>query len=286
MNRVLAAKKKIIQVNHLHEAGVEKLSLYPLIKSLPSFVAMSEKLAKEAHDSASAALLSAALAQAEKDFKKKFAVHMPKKKKQAVHVAEEAEPTPVAAPVEEEEETDEDVDDSSDSKTSFRFYVGQVCKETVKRDPRYKAVRVSTAIRGYLSNLLVEFIQRLSSLVHLTATNMKNKTINDVAILRTVEALLIDGHSTHEVIEYKDAMVLDPAVLKAESAKREEEKKAGREYKVDLEKVPKVPGVVAVRTVTYPTSGYALLASKVEEKLKLYETLGEKEKAALVTESA
>jgi histone H3/H4 len=212
---------------------------------------------------------------------------MPKKKKQlaeALPVAEAA--APVTAPAEEEEETEDDVDDSSDSKTSFRFYVGQVCKETVKRDPRYKAVRVSTAIRGYLSNLLVEFIQRLSSLVHLTATNMKNKTINDVAILRTVEALLIDGHATHEVIEYKDAMVLDPAVLKAESAKREEEKKAGREYKVDLDKVPKVPGVVAVRTVSYPTSGYSLLASKVEEKLKLYETLGEKEKAALVNESA
>lgn len=272
MNRVLANKKKIIQVGHLHEAGVEKLSLYPLFKTLPSFVATADKLAKDFQTESRANELSAKLAQAEKDFKKKYDIHLPRGKKVVEAPAVDAEVV--------EAEVVEDAEDTSDSKTSFRFYVGQVCKEIVKRDARYKAVRVSTEIRGYLSDLLVELIQRLSTLVQLTATCMKNKTINDVAILRTVEGLLIDGHQSVETLEFKDALIHDPVVLKAEAAKKEEEKAAGREYKIDLEKVPKVAGMVAVRTVTYPTSGFAALSAKVTEKLQLYADLSDKEKAA------
>lgn len=291
MNNVLAAKKKIIQVPHLHESGVEKLSLYPLIKSLPSFVATAEKLSKKAQSEASAAALAAALAQAERDFKKKYGVHTPKKKKADVapvaDVAQAAVPVPVASPAEPEAEAElepAEEDDEADSKTSFKFYVGQVCKEVQKKDPRYKAVRVSTEIRGYLSDLLIEFIQRVAPLVHLTATCMKNKTINDVAVLRTVESLLIDGHAPQETVEFRDEMVPDPAVLKVETTKRDEEKKAGRDYKIELEKVPKVQGLVAARTVSYGSSGYAALASTVAEKLKLYAALSEKDKAVAAGE--
>lgn len=282
MNCVLKAKKKIIQINHLHEAGVEKLPLYPLIKSLPSFVAMAESLSSKAQEETNAATLTAALAQAEKDFKKKYSVHAPKKKKAVDEVAVDASAVKPVSPAKVEEAED---DDSADSKTSFRFYVGMVCKEVIKRDVNYESVRVSTEIRGYLSDLLIEFIQRISSLVQLTAACMKNKTINDVAILRTVEALLIDGHAPHETVEFKEALVHDPVVLKAETAKREEEKKAGREYKIDLEKIPKIQGLVAVRAISYPTSGFAALAAKVQEKLALHEELVKKGKVEPETDA-
>ncbi|SIP86090.1 Hypothetical protein PACV_377 [Pacmanvirus A23] len=281
MKRVLLAKKKIIHVSHLHEAGVEQLSLYPLFKSLPSFLATATKLQKEKTDLTYEQTMSAVLTQAEREFKKKYAVHTPKKKKTAEAVAEVvAQPEPVtpaepAVEAEAEVEAVED-DESSESKTSFRFYVGQVCKEMIKRDPNFKSVRISTEIRAYLSDLLVEFIQRLSSLVHLTATCMKNKTVNDVAIMRTVESLLIDGHQPHEVVEFKDDLVDDPVAYKAELEKRAAEKKADREYKIDMSKVPKVPGLVAVRTITYPTSGFSALSDKVQEKLALHKALAKK----------
>ena len=287
MNRVLAAKKKIIQIEHLHAEGIEKISLYPLLESLPTFVATAERLSKTLLDETTSQNLATALAQAERDFKKKFNVHTPKKKRD-VEVAgaapEAAAPeaaAPAAAPPAEPEEDDDD-DDSSDSKTSFRFYVGLVCKDMIKNDPRYKSVRVSTEIRGYLSDLLIELIQRLSHLILLTANNMKNKTINGSAILRTVEALLIDGHDAVETVELKDGLVLDPEVLKAEHAKKEAGKKAVPpvDYKIDLSKVPKVPGRFAVRAVKYPTSGFAALDEKVKAKLELYQHLLDEKEAA------
>lgn len=283
MNRVLAAKKKIIQISHLHESGVESLSLYPLIKSLPSFTATASKLANELRLEGAKSTLAAALAQAEKEFKKKYNVHVPKKRKDVPNAVETPAAEPVAEPAAEEaHDAENDEEDAADSKTSFKFYVHQVCKELVKKDAKYKAVRVSTEIRGYLSDLLIEFIQRISPLVLLTANSMKNKTVNDVAILRTVESLLIDGHSAVETVELQPAKIPDPAVVKAELAKRDEEKKAGREYKINLEAVPKVDGFVAHRSIAFMNSGYSALAVKVNEKLAIYNALPQKEKAAVV----
>jgi len=266
MDRVLLVKKKIIQVSHLHEAGVEKLSLFPLVKTLPTFVAMSAQLAKVSADAADAVFLKSTLDQAEKDFKKKYDVKSQKKKK-----TEEA----VVESVADAEESEEDL---SDSKTSFKFCVHKICKDLVKKDAQYKSVRVSTEIRAYLSSLLIELIHRLSGLVLLTTNSMKNKTVSDVAILRTVESLLVDGHSAQETIEYKEAEMPNPESLKAEVAKTEAEKAAGRSYKFDASKLPTVKGLVAVRTVQYPTSGFAALGNTVLEKLALYKQSGVPEK--------
>lgn len=273
MNSVLAAKKKIIQIEHIHTPGIEKLSLYPLIKNLPTFVATSEKLTRDATETASREALAVALAQAEREFKKKYNVHLSKKKVEAVAPAAPAPApdVPAPAPVEENAvpELDEE-DDSADSKTSFRFYVAQVCKKLIKNNPTYKSVRVSTEIRAYLSDLLVELIRHLSPLIQLTASNMRNKTINDVAILRTVESKLIDGHAAVDTVELRDELVTDPVALKAEFAKRDEAKKNGTSYTVDLEKLPKIQGRVAYRSVSFPTSGFADLEKIVKDKVALF----------------
>ncbi len=270
MDRVLAAKKKIIQVVHLHEPGIEALSLYPLIAPLPTFKATADKLAKTAQEEKMASTLAAALAKAEKDFKKKYEVKTPKKKEVAPPVAS-ADPEPVE---------NDDVE-CQDCKTSFRFYVQQVCNELRNRDAKYKYVRISTDIRAYLSDLLIEFIQRISPLISLTANSMKNKTVNDVAIMRTIEKLLIDGHTPVEKVNMTPAQIPDPAVVKAEVAKRDEEKKAGREYKIEVDKIPKVSGFIAYRNVSFPTSGYDVLAARVAEKIAVYNNLPQKEKAAV-----
>lgn len=280
-------KKKIIQTEHLHKDGIESLPLYPLICSLPSFQKTRAALAQSARDAAVAAATQAAaedkasaLAKAEREWKKKYHVTTPKVVKTAPAAAaapaaeDAAAPTPAAeeaavVPVPKEKKVK-----AAEDKTSFRFYVGQVCKEMVKRHPEYEKVRISTEIRDYLSNLLVELIQRLAPLVYLTAQNMKIKTINESAVFSTLETILIDGHAAVETIVLKEAQINDTSAHKAELAKREEAKKAGTPYTATpLDKLPKITGLVAERTITYPTSGYAALHKRVLEKFALYKTV-------------
>ncbi len=290
MVHVLASKKKMMTVKHLHESGVEKLSLYPLIKSLPSFQANELRFAKALAEEKAAAVLSAALIQAKKDFKKEHAIHVPRKKADAgkaevpkvavggkedvpkvdavkEEVAKEApkEETPKA----ESEDEVEEHEDPSDAKTSFKFYIQALCKEMQRKDVGFKTIRISSEIKSYLSNLVVEFIQRLAPLVSLTAHSMKNKTINGASILRTVESLLIDGHSAVETVELVECEVQDPAAVKAEHLKAAEEKKAGREYKPNLVGLPLIKGFSVNREVSYPNSGFAALNRTVQQKLKL-----------------
>ena len=143
--------------------------------------------------------------------------------------------------------------DGGDRKITFRHYVGVVVKTLRQEDPNYDGFNISTSIRQYLSNLLVEFIQRISSLVYLTSTCMKNKTISDVVILRTVEAILIDGHVAHEEITFEN---------KLKPKKKSED--------VDEHEL------VAVRKFKYPTSGFHELEETVKEKLEIYKAIKNK----------
>ena len=273
MDACLESGMKFIKKCYFHSKNIESLSLATLFAKLPSFVATQNAIKTAAHDAAVKAHDAALLAQAEKDFKKKYNVVQPKK-------APEAAPEPAAVaevPAESPEVPAEVVesDEESESKTTFRFYVHGVCKELSKSEPKFKSVRVSTEIRNYFSDLVVEFIKRLAPLIHETAMSMKNKTVSDLAVLKTVENILIDGHASVETIELKTGQSTCPVALKAELAKQAEEKAAGREYKINHATLPKVDGFVACRTITYPTSGYADLAERVAEKLALYRKYGE-----------
>ncbi len=309
--------------------GIETLPLYPLIKGLASFINNIECFAKADRDEEAKKFLKDIMMKAEKDFKKKYEVRVQKRKTAVngttttaatngatdvtVDAATELIDTivngvvdqPAEAPVaeaHEPEHEDHEEDDGSDTKTSFKYYVLQICRDIAKSDPQYSEIRTSPLFREYISDLLIEFIQRICPLIFLTAHSMKNKTINDVAILRTIEGILIDCHAPHETIELKN--VPDPKILKVEERKIKElvdaaiaaEKKKGGVVevdkkkindqiraqpanKIDLDKIPKV--LVCERIVTYPTSGYAALEGKIKQKMKAYDALSEKEKLAV-----
>lgn len=271
MEKALNDKKKIIQVEHLHEEGVDTLSLYPLFSQLPLFKSTGAKLALRDENKKMAQRDAALLAAAEKEWKLKYGVQAPKKKKHVEDAKEEAA-EPVEEPAADVHVSTDEEEEDDDSKTSFRFYIQRVCVDLKSRNDKYKVIRISTEIRSYLSTLVVELIQRLSNLVFLTADSMKNKTITDSVIMRTVEYLLIDGHKQEETIELVPGQVKDPESIKKEIAKRKEAHANGVEYDgTPLSKIPTVEGLEAVRKVSYPTSGYAALAAAVEEKCKLLE---------------
>ena len=250
MDAAIKDKKVTIQVDHLHSAGVELLPLYPLFSPLAKFKSTAAKHAKVAEDASKAALVESTVAATEKAFREKYASYLPKEQKVA-----KAKPT---KPVEAAE-----TDDAADNKVSFKFYVVHAC-EKLKASAKYagKNIKISNDIKTYLSDLAIEFIGRVASLVVLTVNSMKNTTVNDGAILRTIEALLIDGHKSVETIAFHTEDIKDPAFIKAEAEKR----KKDPNYKVNTE-VPLVKGLIATKTTVYPTSYYDTLAASVAEKL-------------------
>jgi hypothetical protein len=283
MVKVLAVEKKIVQIEHMHKEGIETLSLFPLIKTLPSFTATAKKLADEEQSTKLEKLIAKECEKAVKEFKQKNkdALAAAKKKKAAAAQQAPAAPQPVAQPapqpaaaqpvaeVAADTESDDETEDP-EGKVSFKFYVQSVCKRVIKSNEKYKSVRISTDIRNYLSDLLIELIHRLAPLILHTTELMKIKTVNGAAILGAVKGLLIDGHSPVETITFTEEKVPDTNAQRAEAARKEEAKKSGQEYKA--EPIPLVDGFVAKRSVAYSTSGYADLVDEVEKKITIFRT--------------
>ena len=253
MDAAIAEKKVTIQVAHLHSAGVEKLPLYPLFKSLPKFASTAAKFAKEASDAHMAAVVENAVAAAEKALRAQYASFLPKEQK--VAKVKQAKPEIVT-----------ETEDTTDNKVSFKFYVVHA-SDKLKASEKYagKNIKISNDIKTYLSDLVIEFLERVSNLAMLTVASMKNSTVNDSAIMRTIEQLLIDGHKSVDAIAFSIEDIKDPAFIKAEADKR----KQNPAYKVNTE-VPLVKGLIADKTTTYPTSYYSVLAASVADKLAEY----------------
>lgn len=276
----LASKKRIIRLENVFDAGHELLSLYPLIHSLPSYqkhrVVLREKHAAEV----AAESLKTALATAEKEFRKKYNVILPKKVKGDV-VAAAAAVVPAVAPAVEVVAEVTQVAEDTQRDNDFTFYITQSCNVVKSRVPEYVDTRIASAVREYLSDIVIELIQRLASLVLVTAKNMKIKTITEVALFATLSSLFIDGHKPVETIELTEATVADPAAVKAEAQKSADAKVAGTAYTpVPTADLPKVTGYVATRHISYPTSSFDKLQSTVQTKYDQYKKQHELDAAA------
>lgn len=261
INNALVSKKKIVKVHHMHEGDVDKLSLYPLIKSLPSFVKQAAQLKAASDAEALEKLLAKAKEAAWKEFKAQYGI-----KKKATKEAAEQQPK---AAKQADDEDEPDVPDNEEA--GFKFYVVGLCKKLINDNPAYNGLRISSKFRVYLSNLLIEFIHRLSGLIHVTMEDMKVKTVNDETIFQTIKRLLIDGHDAEETITLQQEEVPDPEVVKAELKKKEEAKSNGTEYKVNIKALPKVKGYVAVRTIKYADTGFEELHEYVTATLKQWQ---------------
>ncbi len=253
MDAAIVDGKVTIQVAHLHSAGVEALPLFPLFSTLPKYAATAAKLGKIAEDAAKAALIESAASAMEKKLREQYASFLPKEGKVA-----KAKPV---KPI----EAGDAAEDAADNKVSFKFYVVHAC-DRLKASEKYtgKNIKISNDIKTYLSDLVIEFIGRIANLVVLTVKSMKNTTVTDVAIMRTIEALLIDGHKAVDTVTFKEEQIKDPAFIKAEAEKR----KLDPAYKVA--EIPLITGLVATKTTVYPTSYYDTLAAIVAEKLVEY----------------
>ena len=199
------SKKKIIKVEHLHEPGVEALSLYPLVCTLPNFTANANLFAQQRRDAELEAARKKARVDVWKEFRTRYNQTLARKKNCATLVLPMRTPElqEQAAPKVEDEADTEDV---SVGKTNFVFYVMQDCKSIIDSNPEYAGVRFSTTMKRYLSDLIIEFIKRVAKQVGFNSGGTTSrKTINGDTILRTVEKMLVDGKQPVETITYEPA---------------------------------------------------------------------------------
>lgn len=261
-----AGNHKMVKLEHLYSSGVEKLSLAALLLPLHTSVEVRTSLEKKQRENAERVAKEVLLKNQEKELKRRY--HITKKDVAAAAAKEAAAaPAAVAAPAPEPEEADDEADVPVDRKTSFNHYAKEICKIVGDTDFAAKKLRVSGEVYAHLARLMKEFHNRLAPMLAESVRYDKSKTIQVETVLFALKLLLIDGHAPVETIELKNVDIPNPDVLKAEQEKKAAEKKAGRQYKIDMSKIPNVIGRQAVHTVTYPTSGYAALEATVRRKL-------------------
>lgn len=260
MSKTIESGKKNVYVSHVHSAGIEKLSLYALVKDLPTFVQTSEKMKAELLEEAKALEVKHLLVQAEKDFKKKYQLTKEQKEKEkadkkalsdAAKEASKEAPKEVAKETPKESTTESHVEDAAEDAaeedaTSYKYYIKKLFDNN---KPNEVSLRISKEIKTYLSKLVDEFLDRLSNQVRLTIINMKNRTVNETAILHTVKSMLINFQTPHEELSFTTV-----------------------EGKCEV-----------VHTRKYPTSGYSELKSSVLERLAKFKALHEGNPEALET---
>jgi histone H3/H4 len=211
---------KFVKVHHMHTEGVEQLGLFPLVRTLPMFVSKKTKFDRQYQEQLLNNHIKVAVSAAEKEFKKLHDIKAAKKRPDAAPKEKTEKPPKAPAPKD------------PSTKTAFKAYVNGVYLALKESNPSYEKSTLSGELKNYLSELLVEFIRRISSHIYLMTTTIKNKTVNDIVTLRAVELLLIDMHQPNETIELKEV---------------------DGKYVVE-------------KSVTYPTSGYEKLFAAVEAK--------------------
>lgn len=230
MSKTIESGKKNVYVSHVHSEGVEKLSLYALVKDLPSFVSTSQKIRAELMEEAKATEVKKLLVQAEKDFKKKYQLTKEQREKEkAAKAAEKAAEKPADKPAEPE-------DDEHEEDASYKYYIKKLFDGN---KPNEVSLRISKEIKAYLSKLVDEFLSNLADQLRLTIINMKNKTINEVAILHTVKSMLIVNHAPQESLSFTST-----------------------EGKYEV-----------VHTREYPSCGYSSLERTLSEKVEKFKEL-------------
>lgn len=216
-DQAIGADRKLLEVGHLQEGPVSELITYPLFRRVKAWMeydpvheealrkerAAANKKAKEERETKK---------EAEKKVKGKDGASskvVPKKAganaapKKDANAASEKKPETkkkVEAPPAEAEAEQDGEDDSEGGKTTFVTYVDNALK-SIRKDERYKNMRVSNRIREYGSNLVIGFLERLATLARILVQGVIDaRTLNDSHIRAVVELLLTnEGVAAEEI---------------------------------------------------------------------------------------
>jgi hypothetical protein len=252
--RRLSEKENTLYLHHIAHFSAEELNIYAILRNLSVFTdeaqAQHVKQMKEEH--------AAELKRLERDVIKKFKkdnnITIPRKKKVAVDAAVAA-PAAVA-------ETPAEVEVAKKPTHPFKVYVTQTWKS---HPANTKKIKLSTAVKDFLANLVAQLIELISKLAEHQMASKNTKTINCDAVTDAVTTLYITyGAERQEVFTQSQGKVIPFEVLAAEK----EKKRADPNYVIDREKLAKVDGTVVERSVNYVSPGLDELRGTIDAAVK------------------
>ncbi|MFA6166950.1 MAG: hypothetical protein WC700_10055 [Gemmatimonadaceae bacterium] len=239
MDQAIASDRKIVEVAHVHEGNPSSLVYYPIFNKLPAYVNYSPENEDELHKKQAAA-------------------------NKAVKEAREAKKNAAAPPAQkkangaDEHAVSEEDDEDEHTKTSFITYVDNAL-QSVKKDEAYATMRISSRMREYLSDLIVEGLKRMAMLCRILVQEVMDvRTMNAEHIKAVIRLLMADeGRAEEQIDEVKkridEKLEVYHAYLQSELDKKaeamsEEEKAQLASQKVEAEKARKIRTMEAAKT--------------------------------------
>jgi len=237
----------LVTIKHLHTPGFEKLGAYPLFRTLQSWasqettIRITEQMA--ARDT-EIARLTKELNRANK------------------RLGKDADAGAAEEEDEDMEDAAEEVDDEDSNVVNFRTYVGHLYNR-LKQDPKYAPARCANKVREYLSDLIVEFLDRVSPMFSIMLATNRTHTVSDRVVLSVLQMLLTDGQTVEETFAFRETKVDHPD-------DRKKTKKDGPRRQI--------PGFMMVRTFGFEDDRFAPFSTLIEEKLDLFSEYSTKHK--------
>lgn len=102
-----------------------------------------------------------------------------------------------------------DIDHHPVDDTTFSFYVQQVCKKIINRraetTPEFLEIKISNNIRKFFSDLIIDFIARISPQIMLLIEAMDVKTVDHFVVKQALKMMLTQNYnSSNGVVEFSD----------------------------------------------------------------------------------
>jgi histone H3/H4 len=213
VDKTLASRKKIMQPDHCVSAGIEDCSLFPLISNSPHYLAViARQKRKEAYE-----------IQKLKDKNKKIQIERRRARKEGKNPArsttlkdypkfqtkevESGHAIAVTKTSEKGKDKDHylwygiDLDKHTDDtqRINFRFYVDKVSRvvlsDRASDDSMAADIKISSNLKKFLSDVVVDFIMRITPLAMSLIESKKVKTITEEVAMTVIKQLLVDSYS-------------------------------------------------------------------------------------------
>lgn len=269
-------KTKRIDRRILHDARLLEVPAFSVLTSLPSYVAQEKeelelkiKAAQAATFAETAALFKTLLKGCSSDVKAKLkGVNMPPHIAKDISAAFDQTKQKIAPVVAEPQEAAvEATTPEPANNKSFDFYVTAIFRNVF--GGAAKGGRVSTDVKRYIGALLSEFVGRVAQCLDMQVQSGQIKTVSKDAVVDVVR-LLVTGSSSlaavSSTISVKQQDVIDADALAEERKKRADAKKEGNKYEIDMDSLPRVGQLTAVKVADYKSCGWDVLSAYLNSK--------------------
>lgn len=210
-NTVASDHHSSMDVADLHDGTPSQLHCWSLFHNLPSWVNFS----KENED-----VIRAKRAQQNKAQKEDRDRRRQEAKTAGVPLAKKGGKAAKAAAASDEPDAEHD------TSTTFKNAV-ETALSTLKKEDAFKSVRVSTRLREYVSDLLIECLARVAKLSHIVVQDMAGvRTLNAGHIKSIIAMLMVDQGCAQESVDsvlapINERLAAWTTYVKAEAEKKE-----------------------------------------------------------------